>query len=702
MTEPAPHRPYQGPAFFTIKDRKFLFGRENDTRRIVETAQTSRLSMVHAQSGAGKTSALRASVLPTLDVHGYDACYMRPGPDPTHTLRCAVLLRAVSPPAREANALKTAMACYHSYKQETEPHTSWSDVEDMSLDSFCEGYRSIPTHHPAHREMIVESADDVPSLLETAYTHSVAGVSMAGRLLISHRGVEIYRSYLIRLCRLFGLAIFGLDDPKELKAMGVGQIREFLADLEKRHSYQESITRLLTKGDTLAEFFVGVSEVFDCDDTIPPLRHAIFIDQFEEFYTRIRDTSLLVQEGDQRADIKFGERDKFFSQIAELMNVSFWGRREEVRVIISLRDDYVARLGRFELFCGEIGLAQRNSLPLLSPLDTERVVRGPAKAFHIRYDDDVLDAIVNALKTEGRYVLPIKVQIVCDRIWRDYVEETGADVISTEALEKYNRSSRSTESAIRQIIEGYVGERLDRLPLIERMDAIRILASMTTLDGTREVVPYNRLVEKTFVNQTIREKVIELLKDGAIVSVESHSGGRSVEIKHEFLLRSIHKNLSRYRASNPDWQQLQTAIENLEQDRPIGSQELKVLCDHSNVLEPRILRKGLAQKLFRLSAKEPSNLEPAVRKSWLDCWSTWFDAAEPTNIGEVLAKMSGPNPTVEDVRNLRAISDFSAVNTFDQAGIKRLITNIVHRVPSFDAIPILKEIRGHVGRFGQN
>ena len=706
MAQVSRHSPYRGPAYFTVQDRKFFFGRENDTRRVTDTVQTARLSMVHAPSGAGKTSVLRASVIPTLDGLGRDACYLRPGPDPARTVRCAVLLRCVSPPAREAAALSQAVAAFLAYRHDTESggdtETTLDAIHDMPLQEFCDAYAAIPPDHPAHRDMIVGAKEMLPEILENPQTHSVAGLSMAGRLLIALRGVEIYRHYLVRLCRLFGLEIYGLDDLGELQAMSVGQIIGFLSDMAEREDYVAAITPLLNAGETLADFFNALSDKLDAPGSTLPMRHVVIIDQFEEFFTRFGDGADASAGSGKVTDRDFDYhvRDDFFTQIAALLKPEFWADRDEVRIVISLRDDYVARLGGFELACGEIGLAQRNAIPMLSPLDIEDVVRGPARIFGVTYDDDVLDKMIVALRTEGRYILPIKVQIVCERLWRDHLANGTADRITRRAFDRYGGADGDTEAAIRRIIENYVGETLDALPLIERMDAIRVLASMMTLEGTREVVPYERLTEKTFVNRDLRRKILKKLSDDSIITLEAHRGGRSVEIKHEFLLSSIHRNLRQSRKQFPEWQVLQSAIENLEQGLGPTHEQLIALWKHSDVLEPAILRDGLARKLFQLSTLEPSSLDLGDRKAWLTCWTAWFERPKPAAAEEVVADATSGNASTEDLRKLRAVEDWSAVAGIKADELARLIRNAIRQLPAHDAIPILTEVRRHVGRTG--
>lgn len=701
--------PYKGPSYFTVQDRRFFFGRENDIRRITDTVQTKRLSMVHARSGAGKTSLIRAGVIPVLDGMGFEACYCRPGPDPARAIRCAALLRAVSPPAREAASIGAAIAAYHQYRQDqdstVDPQDLLEAINDTPLRDFCQEYREISTEHPAHRDMVVDAADAVPDSLEVPETHSLAGLSMTGRLLISHQGTEIFRHYLVRLCRLFDLPPYGLESLPELEDISVGQVADFLNGLATGQDYEATIAPLLNAGSTLAAFFINLSDRLDRPGDVLPLRHVLIIDQFEEFYTRFGDN---VDFGSQelalrRTEYDYRIRDDFFAQIAELMSESFRFGRDEVRVVISLRDDYVARLGGFELLCGEMVASQRNAIPLLSPLDIEDVVRGPAKSFGVRFDDEVLENLIEVLTTEGRDILPIKVQIVCTRLWRDHATDPDPSRISIAAFDRYGDADTTPQDAIVQIIENYVAETLEALELPEKMDAIRVLSSMMTIEGTREIVPYDKLAENSFVNRDMRRKILDTLQDESIITLEAHRGGKSVEIKHEFLLGSIHRNLQENRERFPEWQVLQTALDNLERGREIGRDELQSVANHCAALEPKVLRAGLAETLFRLSALEPTHVPQSTRKAWLDCWAAFFDvSASETYAGlsgdEVLNAASVDQPSAEAMRKLRRLADFSDVAHLSAVNVVTLIKNTIRDVPAREAIAILTEVRRHVRR----
>jgi len=61
-----PECPYVGLVPFSESDAPYFFGRQRDCDVVVANLTTSRLTLLYAGSGVGKSSVLRAGVLPRL------------------------------------------------------------------------------------------------------------------------------------------------------------------------------------------------------------------------------------------------------------------------------------------------------------------------------------------------------------------------------------------------------------------------------------------------------------------------------------------------------------------------------------------------------------------------------------------------------------------------------------------------------------
>ena len=82
-------RPYPGLATYTEADAAHFFGREDEVRALWEKVGRKPLLALIGPSGAGKTSFLRAGVLPRRP-EGWGAAYATPGPNPVLSLARAV------------------------------------------------------------------------------------------------------------------------------------------------------------------------------------------------------------------------------------------------------------------------------------------------------------------------------------------------------------------------------------------------------------------------------------------------------------------------------------------------------------------------------------------------------------------------------------------------------------------------------------
>jgi hypothetical protein len=69
--------PWLGLASFTEETRSFFFGRDEEVAELVRRVQRKLLTILFGKSGLGKTSILRAGIVPRLREHGYCPVYVR-------------------------------------------------------------------------------------------------------------------------------------------------------------------------------------------------------------------------------------------------------------------------------------------------------------------------------------------------------------------------------------------------------------------------------------------------------------------------------------------------------------------------------------------------------------------------------------------------------------------------------------------------
>jgi len=91
--------PWLGLASFTEETRQYFFGREEEVAELARRVQRKLLTVLFGQSGLGKTSILRAGLVPRLRTQGYCPVYVRidyskGSPEPAEQIKRAIRLNA--------------------------------------------------------------------------------------------------------------------------------------------------------------------------------------------------------------------------------------------------------------------------------------------------------------------------------------------------------------------------------------------------------------------------------------------------------------------------------------------------------------------------------------------------------------------------------------------------------------------------------
>ncbi len=91
--------PWLGLDSFSEDTRGFFFGRDDEVAELARRVQRKLLTVLFGQSGLGKTSILRAGLVPRLRDHGYCPIYVRiaysaDAPEPGEQIKQAILQTA--------------------------------------------------------------------------------------------------------------------------------------------------------------------------------------------------------------------------------------------------------------------------------------------------------------------------------------------------------------------------------------------------------------------------------------------------------------------------------------------------------------------------------------------------------------------------------------------------------------------------------
>src|ERR1700739_4079681 len=91
--------PWLGLASFTEETRAYFFGREEEVAELARRVQRKLLTLLFGQSGLGKTSILRAGLVPRLRAQGYCPIYVRidyarEAPEPAEQIKRVIMQSA--------------------------------------------------------------------------------------------------------------------------------------------------------------------------------------------------------------------------------------------------------------------------------------------------------------------------------------------------------------------------------------------------------------------------------------------------------------------------------------------------------------------------------------------------------------------------------------------------------------------------------
>ena len=145
--------PYKGSESYQVEDFELFFGREREAEQLTALILASRFSLLHAPSGAGKTSLLNARVIPFLESRHWLPVRTLLQDDPIQAIRTSVLRGVVMSPEVEALALDRILeACSDTISP------------DAPITRLLEFYESIPLRDPRSRLLLMPVASTLPVL----------------------------------------------------------------------------------------------------------------------------------------------------------------------------------------------------------------------------------------------------------------------------------------------------------------------------------------------------------------------------------------------------------------------------------------------------------------------------------------------------------------------------------------------------------
>lgn len=284
-----------------------------------------------------------------------------------------------------------------------------------------------------------------------------------------------------------------------------------------------SLRSALPEGSSLDAYKATIPDAIEAIRSAAAEHENIILicDQFEELFTFYEH--------------RWMERVGLLQEIALSLH-----RFPELKVVLSLREDYIAKLDAFAgMFPNK--LRARYRLERLQAAAAVAAVVGPVGQTRRRYDTEVVDLIVkdllethardlqgNTVRVPGEFVEPVQLQVVCSNLW-DSVPASET-VITAEHLKK----SGSVDDALRRFYDAELRAAVLESSIPERRLREWFEKDLITQAGTRGTV--FRGEEST---AGIPNKVVDTLENKHLVRGDWRAGAQWYEITHDRLLRPI-------------------------------------------------------------------------------------------------------------------------------------------------------------------
>ena len=252
----------------------------------------------------------------------------------------------------------------------------------------------------------------------------------------------------------------------------------------------------------------------------------LVIDQFEEFFIRLSPEF----------------RAEFIAELGALHDA----RDLPVKVVLSLREDYLARVSELERRIPDIFRTKMRLLPLARQQARDAVVC-PVEALGYAYEPALVEQLLDDLTREG--VMPPQLQLVCNAIFH-YARAEGQQTLTLTDYEALGGAQG--------VLRGYLDEELRRFPAEEQALARDLLEELVTSERTKKVETLAELqvalnaapaVLSAVADKLVQARLLRPVpsaplppKVGGIEGGGGERGGapeRAYELAHEYLIAEI-------------------------------------------------------------------------------------------------------------------------------------------------------------------
>jgi hypothetical protein len=551
-------RPYKGPQSYQAEDGELFFGRERAAAQLVATVLSHRVSLLVARSAAGKTSLLNARAMPELEARGWPAVRILPHDDPCAAARYETLRALLPPPAAERAALARACAALQLGPR-------------AALGELLEAYDRLARRDPRRR-----------LLLAPVQPRAAAGETLAAQLpylcRVLRSSLEL-RAFEAQLRAYLGT---GGAPPALHEGSALGELDAVLGSPELVKGHAELVGELELPAPDLASFFSRLAELYG--SRLPRFALVLVFDQFEELFTRFADPGPVARErAGPLPDWRL--REKFFRELQRLHaarrphaprhgEAEPGGAALPLRVLISLREEYLARLEPLAPLLAE---GCQFSLGLLQREEAREALLEPARCYGYDYAPACAERLIEQLTSEGQYVLPAHLQVVCEKLWQEFGAALAAPHSPGQSAPQIQIEQLESLGASSGILRTYFAEFLALQDEADALETLEILEYLITASGTRNIAELGQLLRAPFRDPERRRRLIGELESRAIVRVEARLGGLFAEIVHEFLIGPILEQLRERLQRHPGYVRFRQALRSLELLAPVRPDQRELL-----------------------------------------------------------------------------------------------------------------------------
>lgn len=279
------------------------------------------------------------------------------------------------------------------------------------------------------------------------------------------------------------------------------------------------------KDATLNSYISGRAHEIDQDGEPKP--RVVVFDQFEEIFTAY--------------PALWKKRTAFFEQLHSLLI-----EEPSVRVVLAIREDYLADLTSFLSVVGDLNPATMR----LEPLDRRAAtlaVTQPLKTTRREFQPEAATQLIEELtkvrieragrsySAPGQHVEPVQLQVVCRALWQRLPQDVT--VISTNDLEEFG----DVDDALIRFYETSLATALKAGRTTERRLREWFETELITTAGTRGTV--NRGTAET---GHVPNAVVDALEDAHVVSGITRHGSRWYELTHDRFVEPIRESNRRF------------------------------------------------------------------------------------------------------------------------------------------------------------